>query len=250
VKFEHHAQDFLRELPVRKKTLANYRSMYRCHIHAGLGFKDIREIRRQDIQAIINPLPPQTAALTLAVVKTLFREGVERGLLEESPAISIRLKPIRVKPRKFMTTEELLTAELGKYRSQILFLAFHGLRWSEAVALTDADIYDGKVHITKSIHGETKSRAGVREVPLVSEFKPFPKTPKGIRKICHDNGIHIHSLRHSYAYLLKQSGVHVTTAQKLLGHADPKITLGIYTGFREEEIQEAGKLILAHSNRD
>lgn len=187
--------------------------------------------------------------MTLAVVKTIFREGVERGLLDESPAVSIKSKPIRVKPRRFMTTEELLNAELGKYRTQILFLAFHGLRWSEAVALTEEDIYDGKIHITKSTHGETKSWSGIREVPLVSEFKPFPKTPKGIRKICHENDIHIHSLRHTYAYLLKQSGVHVTTAQKLLGHSDPKITLGIYTGFRDEEIQEAGKLILAHSNR-
>ena len=33
---------------------------------------------------------------------------------------------------------------------------------------------------------------------------------------------------------------------ELLGHSDPKITLGIYTGFRDEEIQEAGKLIKAH----
>ena len=221
--------------------------MYRRHIHAGLGSKDIREICRQDVQAIISPLPPQTAAMTLAVMKTLFREGVERGLLDESPALSVKSKPVRVKPRRFLTTDELLNLDLGKYRTQILFLAFHGLRWSEAVALTDADIYDGKVHINKSSHGETKSLAGIREVPLVSEFKPFPKTPKGVRKICHQHGIHIHSLRHSYAYLLKQSGVHVTTAQKLLGHSDPKITLGIYTGFRNEEIQEAGKLIKAHS---
>ena len=221
--------------------------MYRCHIHAGLGSKRIEEIRRPDVQAVIRPLPPQTSAMTLAVMKTLFREGISRGLIEHSPAEGVKATPIHVVPRKFMTTGELIRADLGKYRTQILFLAFHGLRWSEAVALTEDDIYDGKVHINKSTYGATKSPAGIREVPFVNEFKVFPKTPKGLRKICHMNGIHIHSLRHSYAYLLKQSGVHVTTAQKLLGHSDPKITLGIYTGFRDEEIQEAGKLIKAHS---
>ena len=221
--------------------------MYRCHIHAGLGSKRIEEIKRPDVQAVIRPLPPQTSAMTLAVMKTLFREGISRGLIEHSPAEGVKATPIHVVPRKFMTTGELIRADLGKYRTQILFLAFRGLRWSEAVALTEDDIYDGKVHINKSTYGATKSPSGIREVPFVNEFKIFPKTPKGLRKICHENGIHIHSLRHSYAYLLKQSGVHVTTAQKLLGHSDPKITLGIYTGFRDEEIQEAGKLIKAHS---
>ena len=243
--FHDYASACLPELPICKKTLTNYRSMYRCHIQEDLGQMRVSEIQRSDIQAVIRPLPPQTSAMTLAVIKTLFREGVERGLITASPADGVKTPKIQVKPRKFLTTSELTRLDLGKYRTQILFLAFHGLRWSEAVALTDEDILDGKVRINKSVYGPTKSLAGVREVPLISEFQLFPKTPKGIRKICHENGIHIHSLRHSYAYLLKQSGVHVTTAQKLLGHSDPKVTLGIYTGFRDEEIQEAGKLIKA-----
>jgi hypothetical protein len=70
--------------------------------------------------------------------------------------------------------------------------------WGEAVALTQNDIYDGRVHISKSIHGQVKSRAGV----------------------------------------------HVTTAQKLMGHADPGVTLGIYTRFRDEEIDNAGAAIM------
>jgi integrase len=116
--------------------------------------------------------------------------------------------------------------------------------WGEAVALTENDIYDGRVHISKSIHGQVKSRAGVRSVPLVSEFKPFPKTPKALRRELAEHGAHIHSLRHTYAYLLKTSGVHVTTAQKLMGHADPGVTLGIYTRFRDEEIDNAGAAIM------
>ena len=65
---EHHAQDFLRELPIRQKTLDTYRSMYKCHIHAGLGGKRIEDIRRNDVQAVIHPLPPQTSHLLLAAL--------------------------------------------------------------------------------------------------------------------------------------------------------------------------------------
>ena len=38
--------------------------------------------------------------------------------------------------------------------------------------------------------------------------------------------------------------MHVTTAQKLMGHADPGVTLGIYTRFRDEEIDNAGAAIM------
>jgi integrase len=162
--------------------------------------------------------------------------------------VNIRSSQIQVIPRKFLTVSELEQCNLGKYRTQILFLANHGLRWGEAVALTPDDIIENRVHVTKSIHGQTKTKSGIRIVPLISPFKKFPATPKGIRKICHANGIHIHSLRHTYAYLLKSSGVHVTTAQRLLGHSDPRITLGIYTQFRDNEIEDAAELIRTFRN--
>ena len=86
----------------------------------------------------------------------------------------------------------------------------------------------------------------MRSVPHVSEFKTFLKTPKALRRELAEHGAHIHSLRHTYAYLLllKTSGVHVTTARKLMGHADPGVTLGIYTRFRDEEIDNAGSMIM------
>jgi integrase len=208
-----------------------------------LGTIDLHEIKRENIQNLIKVLPPQTGATTLAVLKTIYREAIDNGYCENSPAATVRRPKIQVVPRKFIPLQELVGLELPKFKTQIIFLAMHGLRWGEAVALTENDIYDGRVHITKSIHGQVKSRAGVRSVPLVSEFKEFPKTPKALRRELAKHGAHIHSLRHTYAYLLKTSGVHVTTAQKLMGHADPGVTLGIYTRFRDEEIDNAGAAI-------
>jgi site-specific recombinase XerD len=47
-------------------------------------------------------------------------------------------------------------------------------------------------------------------------------------------------LFHSYAYLLKQQGVNVTTAQRLLGHSDPRVTMSIYTQVLDNEIDDVG----------
>jgi len=243
LKLHAFAHECLANLPIRQKTLSNYRSMYKNHIHGKLGDHSLGDITRLDIQNVIKPLPPQSAATTLAVCKTIFREAINHGLISDSPATGVRSTAIQIVPRKFLTIQELQNLDLGKYQTQILFLGFHGLRWGEAVALTDNDFLDGKIHINKSIHGPTKTRAGIRVVPQVSEFAPLSKSPKGMRRVLHEHGVHIHSLRHTYAYLLKSSGVHVTTAQRLMGHSDPGITLGIYTRFRDDEIDQAGEMI-------
>ena len=218
--------------------------MYRRYIYPALHQYELTEIKREHIQNLIKSLPPQTGATTLAVLKTIFREAIDNAYCENSPAATVRRPKIQVIPRNFLTLQEIVSLDLPKFRTQIIFLAMHGLRWGEAVALTPEDIYEGRVHVTKSIHGPVKTNSGLRSVPLVSDFKVFPRTPKALHKELAVHGAHIHSLRHTYAYLLKTSGVHVTTAQKLLGHADPGVTLGIYTRFRDEEIDSAGVSIL------
>jgi len=230
-------------LAIRKKTQATYRSMYRCHIHKKLGAMQIAAVSRVDIQETIAGLPPQTAMMTLAVIKALFREAIARGYIDKSPVHGLRGPRVIVKPRAFLTWEELEKIDFGKYTKQIQFLALHGLRWSEAVALTRSDIRDGKVFVTKSIHGATKSKAGMRAIPLVSEFRPIPRHPRTLRKVLAPHGITIHSLRHTYAYILKRQGIHVTTAQRLLGHSDPKVTLAVYTQVLDNEIDEAGAIL-------
>ena len=44
-----------------------------------------------------------------------------------------------------------------------------------------------------------------------------------------DEGFTIHALRHTFATTLAKKGVHPSTAQKMLGHSDIRMTLAIYT---------------------
>ncbi len=243
MRLKEFAKETIDNLPIRHKTRITYRSMYRCHIGPNLGEMQLEDVKRTQIQQLIQPLPPQTAQTTLAVLKTIYREALAQELVEHSPAHGVKGHSFSVTPRKFLTWEEIDKRSFGKYTTQIRFLALHGLRWSEAVALTEEDIRDGRIHVTKSVHGQTKSKAGVRVVPLISEFKKFPATRRPLRRVLEPHGITIHSLRHTYAYLLKSKGVHVTTAQRLLGHSDPKVTLAIYTQVLDNEIDDTGAML-------
>ena len=243
MRLEKFATAIIPSLPIRKKTLANYESAFRCHIGPALGDKSMRSIKRTHIQEMLVGLPPQTAHTVLAVTKTLFREAEHRGLIKDPPTLGVRAPSKIMQPKRFLPFDELKEMNFGKYTKQILFLGAHGLRWGEAVALTDADFRDGRVYINKSIHGPTKSQSGMRSVPQITEFKPLPATPRPLRKVLSPHEVTIHSLRHTYAYLLKSQGVHVTTAQKLLGHSDPRMTMAVYTAVLDDEIDQVGQLL-------
>jgi integrase len=119
----------------------------------------------------IQDLPPQSYYQTVMMIRVIYREAIEHELLTVSPASTIKPKKIIVKPQKFLTSDEVRETHFGKYDSHIKFLALHGLRWGEAVALTSEDISDIKVHIQRSIHGATKTQSGVRTVPYFGHFK-------------------------------------------------------------------------------
>ena len=243
MRLEIFALSIVGVLTLRDKTKRDYLSALRCHVFPKLGDHEIESITKNDIQHVVQELDPPIAAKTLAVLKTVFREAIDYGHLKVSPTFGVRTKPIRNIPRKFLRWEEVKEADFGKYGCQVRFLAAHGLRWSEALALTPKDFRNGRISVTKSIHGESKSRSSVRVVPQLTEFEEFPRSPKTLRKVLDPYGACIHSLRHTYAYLLKQQGIHVTTAQRLLGHSDSRITMNIYTQVLDEEIDSAGALL-------
>jgi len=172
------AKTTINNLPIRRKTMGTYHSMNRCHIHQALGDMDLREIKRSDIQVLIVPLAAQTSAMTLAVIKSISRKAMAQALIENSPAHGMKGKAISVAPRRFLAWAEIKRSEFDPLKEHIHFLALHGLRWSEAVALDKEDIRDGWIYIHKSIHGQTKSRAAIRTVLLVSYFVKFSKIPK------------------------------------------------------------------------
>jgi integrase len=230
-------------LQVRPTTLHDYKRLYRRHLQPVIGASPIDSVVPQTLQIKLLSLPPQTARHTLMLAKTIWREASVYGITEYNPTAKLRTPSIQVIPRKFLTWEEVDAIDWGKYNNQIRFLALHGLRWSEAVALTETDIRDGFVWVNKSKHGPCKSNSSVRNVPYLGHFEQFPRGYKTLQRAANAGGINLHSLRKTYAYLLKTENVHVTMAQRLLGHSSPILTLKVYTGVRDEEINTVARLL-------
>lgn len=172
------------------------------------------------------------------------------------------LTPEEIQAIKDTTKDELIIAPM---------ILYTGMRVGEALALTFKDIDFKKkiIHITKSIDHQgnrpvistTKTAAGVRDVPLlpqleallppkrerngylVSGEKPLTKSALAKRwaKWCKDHKVSFdrHSIRHTYATILYESGIDVKSAQKLLGHANFQTTMDIYTHLSDEHLQNA-----------
>ena len=227
-------------LSIRPRTLHDYKRLYRRHLESIIGHLEIEKVEPKDLQIKLLSLPPQTARHTLMLAKTIWREAETYGIVTTNPTRVIKTPPIQVQSRKFLTWEEVDARDWGRYNQQIRFLALHGLRWSEAAVITEQDIHDGFVWVNKTAHGLCKSKSSVRKIPYLGYFERFPKSYKPLQKTVNIHGITVHSLRKTYAYLLKQQGVHVSTAQRLLGHSDPVLTLKVYTLVRDEEFDEVG----------
>jgi integrase len=234
------AETFWTVLNVRKKTLFDYKALYRKHLQPVIGQMEINDVPSVEIQKVLLGLSPQTAKHTLMVLKSMYREANLYKVSNTNPTQGLKTTPIRFQPKKFLTWDEVNALDWGKYNNQVRFVALHGLRWSEAVVITQEDIRDGFVWVSKSFHGDVKSSASNRKVPYLGFFEPLPMSYKTLRKAVNKHGINVHSLRRTYAYLLKTQGVHVTTAQKLLGHSDPMMTLKVYTSVLDSEIDDAG----------
>ena len=233
-------------LQVRPKTVHDYKRLYRRHLKDLIGPYSFEEVPIPELQRKLLSLPPQTARHCLMLTKTIWREAENYGVASHNPLGKVRTAPIQVAPKKFLTWEEVDAFDWGRYNEQVRFLALHGLRWSEAAILTEDDIRENYVWVNKSVYGLCKSKASVRRIPYLGHFKLFPKSYKPLQKAVNAHGITVHSLRKTYAYLLKTQGIHVTTAQRLLGHSDPVLTMKIYTGVLDSEIDEASLVLQKH----
>jgi integrase len=204
----------------------------------------------------------------VAPVRALFAQAFDDGDVPKNPTAGVRVvvKGERTyKPHTLMPLEiKALMAEIPEHwRELVWFLAFTGVRISEALHATWGDIgqHDGKPAL---MIPDSKTDAGVRAVQLTSEttrmlmrrreaakfaeigdpiFPSVTGTPvdvnnfrgKVFRPAVERAGVKAtpHTLRHSLASLLFERGHTAAQVAAWIGHSDPSFTLRTYIHARD-----------------
>jgi integrase len=252
---------------------------------AFFGRTPLSAIRAQDMKAYAvhvaaRGVARNTVRLALAPVRCLLAEAHEEGLIRSNPAAGLRLGRAVAESSVKEThalTEEQVVAVLGEvpeqYRLLIEFLAQTGLRISEALALTKADIDIGALRLSVSrrlYEGKLdapKSRHGVRRVPLSPQLAqrlwkllamaddgavvfadvdggPLSRTHlyRVVRAAGERAGIEwpvgLHTFRHSCASIMFRRGVPKEAIRRLLGHHSWDFTAGTYVHLDDDDLPD------------
>lgn len=169
-------------------------------------------------------------------------------------------------------------AASGHYFTRpIMLMLYAGLRRGEVAGLTADDITGDTITVCKSVEwpnnrgavSTPKSDAGHRTIPIFSPLWPYLiDLPAGYvtTGANHKREHHVtlqafrigfnsfvaacaaimpgisfrcHDLRHTFATMIYDAGVDIKTAQRWLGHADPAVTMRIYTHMSDQRKQDA-----------
>ena len=174
MKVNEWVQTYWTIINIKPKTLFDYKGLYRRNLEPYIGDCEIDEVSPLELQTVLLGLPPQTSRHTLMVAKSIYREALLYKVATNNPTIGLRTPAIQMQPKKFLTWEQVDELDWGRYNNQVRFLALHGLRWSEAVAITEEDIHDGFVWVSKSFYGDVKSKTSNRKVPYLGCFEKLP----------------------------------------------------------------------------
>jgi len=238
------------------------------------------DVKGYAAQCVEKGLARNTVRLRIAPVKALLATAAEEGLIRANPAAGLRLgrtvATAPVKETHALSEEEIVRvlAEVPE-RHRLLFelLAQTGLRISEALALTKADLDFGKRRLSVSrrfADGELdapKTRHGVRQVPMSSGLarqfwtrlasandeallfatstgQPLDRSKLYaiVRAAGKRAGIEwpvgLHTFRHSCASIMFRRGVPKEAIRRLLGHHSWDFTAGTYLHLDDDDLPD------------
>ncbi len=243
------------------------------------GRTPLAAIRPQDVKGYAAKVAAtgkarNTVRLAVAPVKALLATAHEEGLIRSNPAAGLRLgRTVAASPVKetHALTEEQVVAVLAevpeRHRLLVEFLAQTGLRISEALALTKADVDFGRrrVSVSRRLYegrlDAPKSRHGIRQVPLSpglarklwtllatvpDEAVVFAadrsKLYAAVRAAGERAGIEwpvgLHTFRHSCASIMFRRGVSKEAIRRMLGHHSWDFTAGTYVHLDDDDLPD------------
>ncbi|MDR1905374.1 MAG: site-specific integrase [Clostridiales bacterium] len=220
----------------------------------------LKALKGLDIQEkLLSIQQTRTREILYQTLNAALNKAEKLKLIKDNPCAAVEIPKHQYKHRNALTIDEqmqFLEAIAGdKYELFFVFLLFTGLRVGEALALSYDDFHDGYVTVNKNVvdikgvqilQTTPKTDASVRKVPVPPQVYEKIATRSGSDRVFDftQNAVKLkikrifatlkiegslHTLRHTYATRLEEHGVPSVLTQRLMGHADIKITQKIYT---------------------
>lgn len=216
-------------------------------------------------------LSPWTVDSYGRAIRAFFNHLVDAGLLDVSPAASLKLPRLPAKKKKAIDEDDLdrmIAASEATARDHaiVLMLRDTGVRVGELCSMVvdnvevDGDVgrvlvTDDKTHITRYAYfGAEAAEALARYLRSRPHDAPAylwlslrgsdPLTTSGVyqllERVAGRAGVasrwNPHAFRHALAKRLLDGGMNHVAVQKILGHADVVTTLAMYVQYDEDEL--------------
>lgn len=242
---------------------------FAAHFHRSPDLLGPLEIREYQLHLYQRKLHPQTIRVHTAALRFFYRKVLHQRLSADDLPLPKRLRrqiPIVLSPDE--VTRMIDATPNLRHRTILMTLYSTGMRRSELCHLRPEDI-DKERMIVRIRQGKGGKD---REVPLspklLEQLRTYyrsvkvrngwmfpspqtrrpdqPITQKAVWHACREatrragitKAVHPHTLRHSFATHLFDSGAELPVIQNLLGHADPRDTM-IYLHLATRKLREA-----------
>jgi len=226
--------------------------------------KEPEQVSEEDIKNYIAGLmgrniSPKSIILIKAALKFFYDEILKRGIVNlKSPKVSKKLPVVLTKEE----VKSLINSTKNEKHKLIISLLYSsGLRLSELINLKVGDIeLEEKIGWVRSGKGAKdrlfilpniliedlkKQTSGKNETDFIFSGYKKQMTPRNVQKIVAlaakkagiNKSVHVHSLRHSFATHLLESGENIRKIQILLGHTSLSTT-ELYTHISTDDLKK------------
>lgn len=166
----------------KPSAIRGYEEALRLRLLPDLGGAKLSEIRRADVQVLIDRLMAEgygasTIRNTLLPLRVIFRRALVRGEVAVNPTMGLELPAVRGRRDRIASPSEAARLVAALERDRVLWATavYAGLRRGELQALdwSDIELDDGVIRVRASwdqVAGRIapKTKAGTRAVPIAS----------------------------------------------------------------------------------
>ncbi len=271
--------------PYKPSALRSLRGALRGHVQPQLGARRLADVRRRDVQLVVDQLTPTHSGSSVRNVvhalRSLYAWADDRELAGGvDPSARVRLPAVDATPRDRVATVDEMRRLLDALDSEdalpFAIAAYSGARRNEIRHLRgrDVDLAAGVLSLGADARVR-KSRVAHRVVPIVQPLRWLLKDVGPSELVCpphhgRASGLSFealqqradarwvvagltritpHECRHTFVSWLDAAGVRQSVTSKLAGHAmggDGAQVTGRYTHQLPDDLERAGALLDAY----